>query len=329
MFIKQLRTGMRSGSCPGASLMPTCNPGERCTPSGLTWGRGMCVTITNQGNQCLDMCSTKIPLDTFHDTPGKKAGTLNIVEQVRGGRDPAGLTTCPGPSVWIWLWIPVVLCCLSGLLGLAYLMYMRMRAAKRGASKGKYREPEMAFIDEQQPPYGDYGEAGAQPPFEDQRELEQFAAQSPPQFAAQPPPQQTQPPPQQTQEQLELDPMPVIEQPDLDVPGFRGLEAAEQAAPIVEFPGLFDQPNLVQGWAPPTLATPNLFPGIGLAPLANSYSQAPVTYFPQAGSMVLGGGALGSRPAYGMTPQTPSYGAYGAYGTPTTVYPGTTSMRIG
>jgi len=294
--------------------MPTCNPGDRCTPAGLTWGRGMCVTITGQGNQCLDMCSTKIPLDTFHDTPGKKAGTLDIVKQVRGGRDPAGLTTCPGPSVWIWLWIPVVLVCLSGCLGAAYVMYMRMRAAKRGGSKGKYREPEKAFIDDQQAPYDDYGDAGAQPAFEDQRDLEQFAAQSPPQYAARSPPPQT-------QEQLELDPMPVIEQPDLDVPSFRGLEAEEQAAPIVEFPGLFDQPNLMQGLAPPTLATPNLFQNIGLAPLRPSYSQAPVTSYPQAGSMVLGGGMMGSQP--------PSYGAYGAYGANTTVYPGTTSMRIG
>lgn len=293
--------------------MPTCNPGDRCTPAGLTWGRGMCVTITGQGNQCLDMCSTKIPLDTFHDTPGKKAGTLQIVKQVRAGRDPAGLTTCPGPSVWIWLWIPVVLCCLSSLVGFAYVMFMKMRAAKRGANKGKYREPEMALIDEQQPQYGDYGDAGAQPPFEDQQDLEQFAARSPPPFAPQAQ-LASEPPPPQTQEQLELDPMPVIEQPDPDMPSFRGLEAAAQAAPIVEFPGLFGEPKL--GAAPSSFATPNLFPGIGLAPLAGSYSQAPVASYPQAGSMVLGS-------------QPPSYGAHGGYAANTTMYPGIGSMRIG
>ena len=44
-MVKQFRTGQRGqNSCPGAKLTTTCNPGERCTPPGLTWGRGMCTS---------------------------------------------------------------------------------------------------------------------------------------------------------------------------------------------------------------------------------------------------------------------------------------------
>jgi len=329
MFVKQLRTGMRTGSCPGSKYSPTCNPGDRCTPAGLTLYRGMCVTITGAGNQCLDMCDKKTVL-AISQTAGKQAGTLDTVNAVRAGRDPKGRTTCPGPSVWIWLWIPIVLCCLMGFVFGAWKVYEMKLARSRKSNKGAYREPDQPFADENP------ASAIYQP-----QEMDQVDA--PPMAAAGAYAPKAAPP-----MEPENDPMPVLQpEPVYSAP-------VEVVQPTESFPNLFG-PGPVSLVAPQTVA-PNFFPGMGTLqqpittysqPIMTSYPQA----YPQAGSFqpqVLQAPRTTSAyttPFVGsmtnpMTTVPPSYGAYGAYGASpsygaqqmaanTTVYPGTTSMRIG
>jgi hypothetical protein len=276
----------------------------------------MCLTIPGQGNQCTDMCNTKIPLDTFHDTPGKQAGTVAIVEMVRAGRDPAGLTTCPGPSVWIWLWIPILLCCLIGFCALAYYMwnYYRQRL-KRGRSG--YREPEPGYV-EDQVPYADYQQVSPQ-----DMEYDQMA------------------PPQTMDMDQTLEPMPVAE-PYQEIAPQTAMPLLEEKAVELSGPNLFGDPSLMGGFAPAAVAAPAAY-AIG----GPTYAQ-PYMLQPQATSMAVsnygglsgyGGSAYQSRPMVGGVvtgASVPSYGAYGAYGAPNaygganvTTYPGTTSMRIG
>merc|ERR1719316_2667459 len=113
------------------------------------------------GNVCLDMCNTDIPLDTFHDTPGKVAGTVSLVEMVRAGQDPAGLTQCPMASVWLWLWIPLLLCVLIGICAAAYWMFnFYTGRLKKFKNKG-YREPEQPLV-EDDAPYADYQQVAPQ-----------------------------------------------------------------------------------------------------------------------------------------------------------------------
>jgi len=256
----------------------------------------MCITMAGKGNTCLDMCDTKIPLDTFHDTPGKQAGTVGIVEQVRAGRDPAGFTTCPGPSVWLWLWIPLLLCCAVGFCALAYFMFNYYRGRlKRSVKNRGYSEPEEPYV-EDGPPYADYNQG-----------LPQQEAD----FQQMPPPQDDR--------DVALEPMPVIDQtqypaePLVEVPIVTGQAAA---------PNLFGgAPDLMAGLAPATVAMAApapLYAGMA-APLTTAGSSyAPYTVAPGALQTV--------SPMYGgsMAVQ-PTYGAYGAYGT---TYP-TGSMRIG
>lgn len=151
LMIKELRTGIRNPfgqGCPGGVLKSTCNAGERCTPPGLTLYRGMCVTTaTGQGNQCLDMCDSKIPLETFKASVGKQAGTYSMAEQVRAGRDPQGYTECPGLSPWLWLWIPILLLILIGCCAAAYMMYNKMRRLK---NRHPQQEP---MVQDYQPDY--------------------------------------------------------------------------------------------------------------------------------------------------------------------------------
>lgn len=162
IMVKQFRTGFRVDSCQGAMLQATCYAGDRCTPPGLTLYRGMCVATKTQGNLCLDMCDTSIPLDTFHDSVGKQAGTLSTVQQVRGGRDPQGYTTCPGASVWVWLWIPILLCCLLGFCALAYWMFQYYRGRLKKYSKKDRMDTEQPFVQDDVP-YGNYDQAMPQP----------------------------------------------------------------------------------------------------------------------------------------------------------------------
>jgi len=314
LMVKQLRTGMRFGSCPGATFTPTCNPGERCTPPGLTWGRGMCITISGKGNQCLDMCNFKLPLDTFKATPGKQAGTVQIVEMVRAGRDPAGLTTCPMASVWIWLWIPLVLCCAIGLCAVAYYLFNYYKKINRRGGSSKYREPEEPYV-EDQAPYADYQQVAPQ---------DQDFEMAPP----------------QTMDQMDqtMDPMPVVDDYQGPPAAEPFLEEQAQALGTVQ-PNIFDQPpNLMAGLAPQTVLQPmgTMYPGAQptyAAPMM-AYQQPgfPQAAYPQAASMSLAGSAMQQpRPVYTTSMTNPmttglpaQYGAYGAYGNPAT-----TSMRIG
>lgn len=322
----------------------------------------MCVTITGAGNQCLDMCDKKTVL-AISTTAGKQAGTKQTVNAVRAGRDPEGRTTCPGPSVWIWLWIPIVLCCLMGLVFGAWKIYEVQLTRKRQRNKGTYREPDQPFPEENP----------ASAVYQPQEEMETQMEPPPMAGAA----AYEQPPMTAAMMAPENDPMPVL-QPE---PAY--LAPVEVIQPTESFPNLFGQPPLTLV-APQTVA-PNFFPGMGSLqqplttysqPITTSYPQAAPTSFsgagmlqtsyPQAGSMaVSGGGVLQApasaytTPAYGtaasayaaygtplvgsmtnpMTTVPPSYGAYGAYGASpsygaqmaanTTVYPGTTSMRIG
>jgi len=311
LMVKQLRTGMRFGSCPGASFTPTCNPGERCTPPGSTWGRGMCTTQVGAGNQCLDMCNYKIPMDTFHDTPGKQAGTVQIVQMVRAGRDPAGLTTCPGASVWVWLWFPLLLFCSIGMCALAYWMFNFYRGRlKRGGNKG-YREPEQPYVEEGQP-YVDYDQVAPQ-------DMDQMAPQD--------------------QYYGEEDPMPVVDQQDY------GAVLAPAAVPVSTEPNLFEQPMLMPLAAGSVYAQQPLttgYPTTYAAPM----TMAPQMY--QANSMSVSGAQgytttyqQAAMPQYVSQAAVPQYTSqmlaapvtmqpYGAYGGATaTTYPGTTSMRMG
>lgn len=162
LMVKQFRTGQRGqNSCPDTKTTPVCNPGERCTPPGLTWGRGMCTLKAGEGNVCLDMCNAAIALTAFK-AAGKEAGTITTVQMVRAGRDPDGLTTCPGPSVWYWLWFPILLCCCVGICALAYYMYSyyRRRLKKTKDTSGFMDEDMMPMQDM---PYQDYNEVAPQP----------------------------------------------------------------------------------------------------------------------------------------------------------------------
>lgn len=307
LMVKQFRTGQRGGaSCQGAKLRSTCAPGERCTPPQSTWGRGMCTNMPPNGNQCVDMCDTKIPLTAFKNTIGKQAGTVSIVEQVRGGRDPLGHTTCPGPSVWLWLWIPILLCILVGACFGVFRMFQGFKGLKKGQpsdrNRQQYKEPtEEPFVEEG---YDDYNQGAKAMEYSEE-------------------------------------PMPVME-PMMDQSAviyeapLMGEQVIAPAAPVL-FGG---EPNLMAGLAPTTMAQPGV--GTFLAP--TTYSQyttgaaGAYTVYPQASS-VTSGSAYVSRPAYGgstvvpggtLGTQMPAYGAYGAYGgVPTTTSYPTGSMRIG
>lgn len=316
LMIKQLRTGMRYGSCPGGKYTPVCNAGERCTPAGLTWGRGMCTTITGQGNQCLDMCNEAITLADFKTTPGKQSGTIQIIEMVRAGRDPIGRTTCPLTTIWVWLWLPLLACCAIAICAGTFYAYRTYAGrSKRGANKG-YREPEQPYADDQAP-YVDYGQDYQQDP-----EFQQDYAQGYDQNAM---------PPPQTMEQMQMeDPMPVVDQ------GLYEPALAPAAAPLSGI----GEPNIFDGVmaAPLTMAPSTMVQSM---PMGTVYPAAgQMTMAPQYQSSMMVSGAQGytTAPQYTSSmmvapvgTQLPSYGAYGAYGgaAPTTVYPGTTSMRIG
>jgi len=107
------------------------------------------------------MCNTAVALTAFK-AAGKEAGTITTVQMVRAGRDPDGLTTCPGPSVWYWLWFPILLCCCVGICALAYYMYSyyRRRLKKQKDTSGFMDEDMMPMQDM---PYQDYNEVAPQP----------------------------------------------------------------------------------------------------------------------------------------------------------------------
>lgn len=276
----------------------------------------MCTTVTDpatqaETNSCLDMCDTSIPIETYK-APGAQSGTISTVQAVQNGRDPSGLTTCPGASVWIWLWFPVLLCCLIGCCAAAYMGYNFYKTRLKPTNRtGSYREPineeygEQAFVQDQSPPYADYQD-------------------------------QEMPPPQTMDQMNDAGPMPVLE------PQAEQFAAdAPYVAPVVDekpamYEGnIFDQPSLLAGLAPLTVAAPTAaYPVAGSNYLT---SGAQVTTYPAAQSMSLAapmfmpayGGSTAQTmttmaPTYAPATVAPTYGAYGAYGA---AYPG--SMRIG
>jgi hypothetical protein len=316
MMVNQLRTGQRYGACPGsqsASAQAACIVGERCTPPGLTLGRGMCITLSDgqkQTDQCLDMCDTSIPLTTYKNTPGYQSGTLKIVQQVQAGRDPAGRTTCPAVSVWVWLWVPLLLCCCIGVCAASYVGYTSYVSRLK---RSNYREPREneAFVEEQGAPYENYQDQG-QPYYQDDQ----------------------MPPPQTMDVMEDAGPMPVLE------PQQEPLLQQAEVQPLKADMNLFEAPNLMGGLAPITVAAPAAYPMAGSNYM--TYPQASYTQYPAQSSMTVQQPMYTAAPQY-TTPQytsvqmtQPTYGAYGAYGGVTTsgVQPAsyaatTTSMRIG
>jgi len=220
------------------------------------------------------MCDSKIPLDAFHDAPGKQAGTVNLVQQVRGGRDPQGFTTCPGASVWLWLWFPILLCCLLGFCFLAYWMfnYYRTRLRKH-ANKDKYRDEEREPFVQDDVPYGDYDQVKPQMEFVGGGQE---------------------------------DPMPVIDQsmPVMDVNQIPQIEMQPPVTQQQPMPAasesLFGTPDLIGGLTPSTVQAPMTV----LPPMASPYSMQ----VPMATNMTQMPAATYSQ--YGAAP----YGAYSASG---------------
>jgi len=261
------------------------------------------------------MCDTSHPLSLFKETPGKQAGTVSIVEQVRGGRDPAGLTTCPGPSVWLWLWIPLGILALIGVFFCIFKLIQLNKGLKKGipSDKRQYKEPldDAPFVEDN---YDDFNQGPKAMEYSDEPMpvLEPLVEQSA-----------------------------VIENgaaiPHYVEPGLAGEQVISTPAPL--FGG---EPNLMAGFAPTTVVQPAA--GTFLAP--STYSQYTTgaaggytTVYPQASSMAIGGASTYvSRPAYGgsitqpggaLATQTPAYGAYGGY-TVTDAGPQPSgSMRIG
>lgn len=249
------------------------------------------------GNSCLDMCDTKIALSVFHDTPGKEAGTLATVQSVRSGRDPEGLTTCPGPSVWTWLWFPILLCCLIGLCAFAYKAFdfYRTRLRKSNQKKNQPYESDQ-FVEDQ--PYVDYNQVAPQAP--------------------------------QTQDYMP-EPMPVYMEPEAPAaPAY--FEEQPMQTPLFGEPHLMPMnPMGMSGLAPQTVAMPMTTSQYGYAgaPVTTSYPQ--MAGYPQQTSMGARGMPQTTSMGYGgsMATAMPAYSAYGAYGqNPTATYPGG-SMRIG
>jgi len=275
LMVKTFRTANRGAdSCPGSVMQATCTPGDRCTPQGLTLYRGMCTPVAGSqtwlpmppykpGNQCLDMCDTKIPLDAFHDAPGKQAGTVSLVEQIRGGRDPAGYTTCPGASVWVWLWFPILLCCLLGFCYLAYWMFNYYRTRLRKDKNRSMRDNEPFVQDEV--PYGNYDQV-------------------------------------QPQMGGGGDPMPVMEQekmPVMDVDQIPQMQPVVQQQPMtVAAPAagqsLFGTPDLMGGLAPATVMPPTTTtytqasPYSMQVPMATQMTQMPAATYSQYGAAPYG-----------------------------------------
>jgi hypothetical protein len=223
------------------------------------------------------MCDTKIPLDAFHDAPGKQAGTVSLVEQIRGGRDPAGYTTCPGASVWVWLWFPILLCCLLGFCYLAYWMFNYYRTRLRKDKNRNMRDEPFVQDDV---PYGNYDQV-------------------------------------QPQMERGVDPMPVMEPsggggggaPVMDVDQIPQMQPVVQQQPMtVAAPAasqsLFGTPDLMGGLAPsyqPATVMPattymqaSPYSNSMQVPMATQMTQMPAATYSQ----------------YGAAP----YGAYSSYG---------------
>jgi len=171
MMVQQARTAlnlcMREEFRQGAE----CDLGTRCTFHTLY--RGVCTVSTTNGvskNTCLDMCDTSIPLEQYEHGSGEREGNMKLVQQVRGGRDPNGETFCPGQTVWMWLWFPILLCCLIGSMAGLFYAYRRWKSAVRSQRK------QQQYMDQDYQDYqDDFDYQGTGPP----QDMEQAYMQAP------------------------------------------------------------------------------------------------------------------------------------------------------
>jgi len=358
LMVKQFRTGQKgSDSCPGARLTADCVLDTRCTPPGLTYKRGWCTSVDGHGMECLDMCD---PASDFKGK-GAQAGTMQLVEQVRAGRDPQGYTQCPSASVWRWIWFPLLLCCCVGICALTYAGYRYyMTRLKKFNNKekmsGRYADEDMLGG---APPM-DYSQVAPQPPSEEFMNKDLPPAAMP---ALDPLPVgepgittlATAATPGQallnvnSQAGFEIGQMIQINEGPMqevnEITGFGSLVLKHPlqnnhpaGTPIKALPAGTSQaggsifgapPSLLSNALPTTMAAPQTV----ITPMQGStYTSYPMggsmygVGVPQTTSYVSTGAAAPVTTAYGgsMATAMPSYGAYGAY---TTQYP-TTSMRI-
>lgn len=163
----------RATYCPGMETITECQPGSRCTNPTETYMSGMCVYVEGNvpPNVCRNMCDTAYTLDSYNQ-PGKAAGTMETVAAVRAGNDPLGLTTCPGLTIWVWLWVPILLCCCIACCAGAYYAYtfyrQRLKRGRGWREEGEKKDVS-PFLEE---PYADYQQVDQDPmPVVENREL--------------------------------------------------------------------------------------------------------------------------------------------------------------
>jgi len=167
-------TSRRSTYCPGMETLTECQPGARCTNPMEGYLSGMCVYVEGSvpPNVCRNMCDTTYSLQSYN-TPGKAAGTMETVEAVRSGNDPLGRTTCPGLTIWVWLWVPILLCCCIACCAGAYYAYTfyRQRLKRgRGYREEGEKKDVTPFLEE---PYAEYAPVDQEPmPVVDQPPVE-------------------------------------------------------------------------------------------------------------------------------------------------------------
>lgn len=202
MMVSSIRQGRHPVSCPDVqSRYGECEPGNRCTRMNIQRDQGMCVSVPNAvpANQCLDMCDTSIPLDTFKTIPGHKEGTKKTVEAVRAGWDTGPFpVTCPGAQWWMFLWIPAILiCCVLGCLGFWYAnKFVRSRRMKysdnRDQENFNYGQQQTPYIsdDQYRAEESDYRRVE-----EEYRQEPEYAQEVPPQTMVEEVPQQILPDP--------------------------------------------------------------------------------------------------------------------------------------
>jgi hypothetical protein len=155
MMVQSARTVQ--GLCPGAEWNTNveCNLNTRCTA--YTLNRGFCSIGANGAHVCKDMCDSSIPIDQYGGTAGiatNKADVEHTVSLVRANRDPLGETICPGATVWLWLWFPIVLCCIIGCCYGGYVAYNHWRRVNRNKNRLNQREQEYDY--DREPAYDDY-----------------------------------------------------------------------------------------------------------------------------------------------------------------------------
>jgi len=169
-------TARRATYCPGMETITECQPGSRCTNPMESYMSGMCVYVEGSvpPNICRNMCDTTYSLDSYNQ-PGKAAGTMETVAAVRAGNDPLGLTTCPGLTIWVWLWVPILLCCCIVCCAGAYYAYtfyrQRLKRGRGWREEGEKKDVS-PFLEEPYAEYPEYQQVDQEPMPVVDRELE-------------------------------------------------------------------------------------------------------------------------------------------------------------